>query len=76
MHTRSYTEIDGATKKDVDQVALLCLGGQTLAIEDDVYECIRVANSCGANVKQSDVHIDTDPIFLTTESLVAVRVRQ
>jgi hypothetical protein len=73
MQTVSYTEIENAEQSDIGKIALYCLGGATLAIENTLDECIKTAEDCTGE-KIGDIDTHTDHAYLTTADLVAVIV--
>ena len=80
MQTVAYTDIEHATEADIGRIALYWVRGNTLAIEDTLDECLRVANACladgctGEHIDRSDIDDHTDLYYLTSEDLVAVVV--
>lgn len=75
MQTVPYTEIEHAEESDMGKIALYCLGGNTLAIEDTLDDCIRVAQDCtGEQIDRGTIDDHTDLYYLTSEDLVAVEV--
>lgn len=84
----SYNEIDNAEHSDIGRVALMTLGGPTLAIEDTLAECIATAqklemtvtvvdddgNKTDRLITADDVDTRTDRRYLNSNSLVAVDI--
>ena len=75
MQTMAWSEIEEAGRDDVGRVALMNLGGRTLAIEATLEACLETWNRVsGEQVTAADVDIHTDRVYLTTGTLVAVEV--
>lgn len=74
MHTIPWTEIPGADVMDVGYVALMHVGGPTLAIEPTLAGCIHAAREYDMDVDLNVIDTSTDPNGLVCGDLVAVIV--
>jgi len=75
MQTIPYTEIEHAEKSDIGKTALYHLGGNTLALEDTLDDCVCVAQDCtGEQIDRDSIDNHTDLYYLTGDDLVAVEV--
>ena len=73
----SYRKIDHAEKTDIGKIALYSVGGNTLAIERTLDDCIRVANENGCGdepITVDDVDGHTDLTRKMAGDLVAVEI--
>jgi hypothetical protein len=88
MQTKSHTEIENASADDIGKIALMNLGGGTLAIEPTLADCLSTAAGCGMTtldddapggqrpITAADVDDRTDLRYLASGDLVAVEITE
>jgi hypothetical protein len=88
MQTKSHTEIENASADDIGKIALMNLGGGTLAIESTLSDCLSTAAGCGMTtldddapggqrpITAADVDDRTDLRYLASGDLVAVEITE
>jgi hypothetical protein len=74
MQTVSYKDVETATAEDIGKIALYCLGGAVMAIENTLDDCIKTARACGFDVDADMIDDHTDFYYLNTESIVAAEL--